>query len=193
MDAPDHTTLQEWLSLEADRCLPPDKARILDQHVAGCPACRKERESYAALAALLEGARLPVRPDFKAQVMAALPAAGWEGRQPRAWSVPAAICLLLGGLAVYLLGHGAAGLSTASSALLALGGMVRAAVEAGAGLLNASWKGVGMVAQESLSSRTGLAVFGVFVLCINLLLISLIRRKTLAGRAGASARGGAGR
>lgn len=177
MDRPDHTLMEEWLDLEADGCLPADQQRKLDQHVAGCPECQRERQRFAALAGLLAGSRLPVRPDFKARVMASLPAAGWEGRHPRSWALPAAVCLLLGGLAVFVLGEGAAGLSTASSALLAVGGMLRAAVEAGAGLLNASWKGVGMVARESLSSRTALAVFGVLVVCANLLLVSLVRRK----------------
>jgi anti-sigma factor RsiW len=177
MDSTDHTILEEWLNLEADGCLPAAHQAALDEHVAGCAECRRDRAGFAALRALLAGSRLEVRPDFKARVVASLPAAGWEGRHPRTWSLPAAVCLLLGGLAIYLLGHGAAGLGTASSALLAVGGMLRAAVEAGAGLLNASWKGVGMVAQESLSSRTGLVVFGIFVLCLNLLLISLVRRK----------------
>jgi anti-sigma factor RsiW len=186
MERPDHTTLQDWLNLEADGCLPAGQRRALDEHVAGCPECQRERQTLAALAVLLAGARLPVRADFKARVMASLPAAGWEGRHPRTWSLPAAMCLVLGGLAVYLLGHGAAGLSTASSALLAVGGMLRAGLEAGAGLLNASWKGVGMVAQASFSSRMALAVFGVFVLGVNLLLISLVRRRGAAGRASSS-------
>src|SRR5262249_26369083 len=100
MDRPDHTLLHEWLNLEADGCLSADRQRRLDEHVAGCPECQRLRQSFAALGKLLAGARLPVRPDFKARVMAALPAAGWEGRHPRGWALPAAICLLLGGLAV---------------------------------------------------------------------------------------------
>src|SRR5215470_10223734 len=101
MDRPDHALLHEWLNLEADGCLSADQQRRLDEHVAGCPECQRERQSFAALGKL--------------------PAAGWEGRHPRGWALPAAICLLLGGLAVVLLGQGAAGLGTASSALLAVG------------------------------------------------------------------------
>jgi anti-sigma factor RsiW len=177
MSTRDHSTFREWLSLEADGALPVAQAAELDRHVADCGECQQERASYAALAKLLEGASLEVRPDFGARVMAALPAAGWEGRNPRAWAAPAALCLVLGVTATLLLSKGSASLGTASAALLAIAGMLNATFTAGAGLLNASWKGLGMVVQQGLASRLALGVFGFLVLCLNLLLVSLVRRR----------------
>jgi hypothetical protein len=63
------------------------------------------------------------------------------------------------------------------SALLAVGSMLQAALLAGAGLLAASWKGIGLVFEEVISSPVSLGAFGFLVLCLNLLLVSLIRRK----------------
>ena len=117
MDRPDHTILQEWLNLEADGCLPAERQAQLDEHVAVCASCRQERAGLAALGALFARSALKARPGFTARVMESLPAAGWEGRHPRTWALPAAVSFLLGGLAVYLLGHGSAGLGTASSTL----------------------------------------------------------------------------
>jgi hypothetical protein len=59
--------------------------------------------------------------------------------------------------------------------------MLRAAVQAGAGLLGASWKGIGLIIEEILASPASLGAFGFLVLCLNLLLFSLIRRRRLAG------------
>jgi predicted anti-sigma-YlaC factor YlaD len=193
MDRRDHTTLREWLDLEADGSLEEWQRAELDEHVAACAECRREREGMAALERLLRGSRLPVGSDFQARVMGELPAAGWEGRHPRTWSLPAAVAVALGVIAALLLGQGSASLGTASSALSAVAGMLGAAVTAGAGLLNASWKGLGLVFQEGLASRTALIAFGVLVLSVNLLLISLVRRKAADDRSRAGARGGAGR
>jgi hypothetical protein len=59
--------------------------------------------------------------------------------------------------------------------------MFQAALLAGAGLLAASWKGVGLVFQDVISSPVSLGAFGFLVLCLNLLLISMIRRRRPAG------------
>jgi hypothetical protein len=193
MDRRDHTTYREWLDLEADGCLEEWQRSELDQHAAGCAECRREREQLAALATLLRGSRLPAAAGFQARVMAALPAAGWEGRHPRTWGLPAALVVALGVFAALVLGQGSAALGTASSALAAVAGMLGAAVTAGAGLLNASWKGLGLVIQEGLASRTAMIVFGVLVLSVNLLLISLVRRRAADERSRFGVRGPTGR
>lgn len=176
----DHTTFQEWLQLESDGELPADRQSRLEQHLAGCEACRAERRELQQLSVLLEQGSLPVRPDFRHSVLQALPATGWEARHPRTWRFPAVAFLLLGGCAAAFLGLSSARLSESSSVLgafLALGGLLQASVLAGAGLLGASWKGLGLVLQEVFASRLHLGAFAVLVLCLNLLLFSLIRSR----------------
>jgi len=67
--------------------------------------------------------------------------------------------------------------------------LATAAVVAGAGLLGASWKGIGMVLDKVISSPVSLGAFGFLVLCLNLFLVSLIRRKRPAGAAAAQRSG----
>src|SRR3954451_588378 len=178
MSRPDHNTYREWLALDADGMLDGEERSLLDDHLASCADCRREREKSLALDALLQRSALPVRADFRDAVMSALPTAGWEARSPRAWRFTAAVIVLLGALA-------AAGLGT----LAAVGGMVQAAVVAGAGLLGASWKGIGMVVDKVIASPVSLGAFGFLVLCLNLFLVSLIRRKRPAGAAAAQRSG----
>jgi predicted anti-sigma-YlaC factor YlaD len=179
MNRPDHTTYREWLNLDADGMLPREERARLDEHLATCPECRRERDELAALDRLFQETRIAVRPDFRESVLAALPAAGWEARSARAWRFPAAAFVLLAGIAAALLSAGSlagaepAGLGT----LAAVFEMVWATLLAGAGLVKASWKGIGIMAQDVLSSPLTLGAFGVLVLCLNLLLVSLVRRR----------------
>jgi anti-sigma factor RsiW len=176
MNRPDHSTFQEWLNLDADGTLEPAEQARLEEHLAGCEECRREREELLAFERLLQRSSVPVRPDFANAVMAALPPAGWEARSPRTWRFPlavAAMLMLVAGLLV-------AGSSVAPSGLAAVsavGGMFRAAALAGAGLLGASWKGIGIVVEDVISSPMSLGAFGFLVLCLNLLLVSLVRRR----------------
>jgi anti-sigma factor RsiW len=181
MNKPDHITYRDWLNLEADGRLPREERGLLEEHLASCSGCRSELAQIRALESLLAQARVPVREDFRAQVLAALPSAGWEARAPRTWGFPLAMMVLLGVVATAVVGNATAGGEHAGlGALSAVFGMFQATVLAGAGLLAASWKGFGLVFQEMLSSPVSLGMFGVFVLCLNLLLISMIRRKRAA-------------
>ncbi|HEX9942908.1 MAG TPA: zf-HC2 domain-containing protein [Thermoanaerobaculia bacterium] len=177
MDRPDHSTYREWLNLDVDGLLAGAQRTRLEEHLATCGECRRERAELMALAGLLGRATIEVRPGFRETVMASLPAAGWEARSSRAWRFPAAVFVLLGALAAALMVAGPASSSTGLSALLAVGGMFRAAALAGAGLLAASWKGIGLIVEDVISSPVSLGAFGFLVLCLNLLLISLIRRR----------------
>jgi anti-sigma factor RsiW len=188
MNRPDHSTYREWLNLDADGLLAGEERTLLNEHLASCADCRREREELAALEGLLRSSALAVRSDFKETVMASLQPAGWEGRSPRTWRFPAAVFVLLGGLAAALMVAGSGAEPAGVSALLAVGSMFQAALLAGAGLLAASWKGVGLVFQEVISSPVSLGVFGFLVLCLNLLLVSLIRRRRPA-RAAAHGKG----
>ncbi len=177
MSRPDHSTYREWLNLDADGGLGGAERVLLDDHLASCADCRREQEEIAALDGLLRSSALPVRPDFQAAVLSALPTAGWEARSPRAWRFTAAVIVLLGGFAAALMIAGSAPASSGLGALFAVGGMLQAATVAGAGLLGASWTGLGLVLDKVISSPASLGAFGLLVLCLNLLLVSLIRRR----------------
>jgi anti-sigma factor RsiW len=185
MSRPDHGIFWEWLNLEAEGNLGRDERVRLDEHLASCPDCRREREELQALDALLRSSAIPVRADFSAAVMSALPTAGWEARSPRAWRFTALVILMLGSLAAALMiaGPGAAPAPSGLGALFAVGGMLRAAVVAGAGLLGASWKGMGLILDRLIASPVSLGAFGFLVLALNLFLVSLIRRRRPAGAA----------
>jgi anti-sigma factor RsiW len=178
MKRPDHNTYREWLNLEVDGQLPPPQRGELERHVAGCAACRAEREDLLAVEALLQKNRVATRPDFKSAVLASLPTAGWENRHPKTWGFPAAVFLLFAGIAAAL--FGSAQLGTAgpgASALLAVADMLGSTVQAGAGLLAATWKGIGLAVEEVIASPMSLGALAVLVVSLNLLLFSMVRRR----------------
>jgi Putative zinc-finger len=180
MKKPDHETFREWLQLEAEGDLAPELRERLEGHLAQCPECQAEQRDLAHLHRVLVRGRLPVRTDFRESVLAALPAAGWESRHPRTWRFPVAVAVLFGVLAATcfgLVGGSGAGRSPVWGAVSALGGFFRATLVAGAGLVHASWKGWGMVFGEIFNSWATLGAFAVLVLCLNLLLVSLVRRR----------------
>lgn len=179
MKRPDHDTYREWLNLDVDGVLPVESRAQLAEHLAACEACRTEREELLVFEGLLRKARVPVREDFREQVLSSLPTAGWESRSPRTWAFPAAVFALLAGIAAAVMG-GRGPHASLLSALAAVTGMFRASAVAGAGLITASWKGLGMAFAAALSSPMSIGAFGVFVLCLNLLLISLLRRRRSA-------------
>ena len=184
-ERPDHTLYRELLNLELDGCLNVEQRGRLAAHLAACPECLAERDQLRALTGLLERSALAVEPDFKQRVMASLPAAGWESRHPRTWSFPVAALVVLLAAGAGLLGAGSArpgggggGAASAYGVLAALGGLLRAALVAGVGVTAASWRWSEMFVEQLLASPMSLTMFGVFVVCLNLVLVSLIRRGT---------------
>lgn len=181
MNKPDHATCREWLYLDADGELAPERASLLEAHLASCPECRKERDELGKVDALLHAGRLAVRPGFRKSVMAALPAAGWEARAPRSWSLPTAAFALLAVAGAVLVGlSSGAQDSSGLGAVLAMLGLLKASLLAGAGLLGASWKGLGLAFDEILASKLALGACAALVLCLNLLLVSLVRHRRAA-------------
>lgn len=181
-DSVDHTAWRERLDLELEGALTHDERWRLDEHLAGCAECRRERHELHQLQDLLGEARIPVHGELRRSVMESLPAAGWEARAPQAWRLPVLLLVLLGGSAAALVGVSSAQLTPRGpfvGALLAVGDLFRAALVAGAGLLAASWRGVGMALGEVFATSTGTVVASiVLVVCLDLLLILLLRGRT---------------
>ena len=175
----DHDSYREWLHLECDGELPSADRSLLRQHLDSCAECRAESQELVALDKLLSESRIPVHRSFHDDVMSALPTAGWESSHPRSWVAALVVAALLGIAGAALLGTSAARLEPAAPFVAAIVGVVdlfQSTALAGAGLLTASWKGLGLAFQELLAGSIwnlialGLLVFGVDFLFIRLLL-----------------------
>lgn len=187
-----HDQIREWLTLEPEPgpLLGREERRRLQEHLAGCSECRAERERLVRLDALLADAAVPLRGGFRAEVMAALPAAGWESRPPRAWRLPVAVLLVLAVAAGLLVGlsPAAAGpggaLSGAAGAVL---DMVSTGLLAATGILWASWRGVGLALDAYLSPAAALALL-ILVASLDVLLLSLLIRRGRGATSGTAQR-----
>ena len=182
----DHTTYREWLDLEVEGALPASEAAPLAAHLDACADCRAERGRLVALHAHLAAARVPVRDGFRAQVMAALPEPEWERRRAPAarWAWAAGLVALLATASAALLGVTGARLEPGVSLFGAFGAvvdMLATAAIAGAGLLGASWAGLGMAVGDLFRRSPGTAV-AVALLAVFLagLTVSLLRRPRTA-------------
>ena len=177
----DHSTYREWLYLELDGALDPLQRKDLRDHLAACSECQREQRELIALDELLIASRIAVRSDFTEDVMSALPPAAWQARNPRSWRAAVAalaVLLVAAGALVTTAGNGLASVSTVATVLATVADLFRTSIVVGAGLLGASWKGLGLAMQEILSgSIWNLLAVGALVLAVNLLLIGLLRRR----------------
>jgi len=181
MDKNETQTLTELLFLESDGELTAAEASKLDAAIAGSSEMQEARRQLARLDTLLSEARIEVEPDFKSELMANLPPAGWSARHPRTWWLAAAVLALLGGGAALLTGLSAAQLEPASpflTAMMAVGDMLTSSLAAGAGLIGASWRGIGLAMGEWLGASVPNAIaFAVLLVGVNLLLVRRLRRR----------------
>ena len=185
---PDHTTYREWLYLEPDGELNAGERSGLQQHLAVCSSCRRERQEVASLTEMLEQSKIPVGDELEQRVMADLPAAGWETRSPRNWLAALVVVLLLSvGSALLIGGAGEEAMAAVPiAAATAVWELLSSSALAGAGLLAASWKGLGIAFQDVLGQSVwNIVAFGALIVCLDLLLFRLLfRRRTAASRSG---------
>ena len=184
----DHTSLRELLYLEIDGELKAGERSRLQQHLSDCSDCRQERRELAVLDRLIADSAIEVEPSFTREVMDGLPAAGWESRSPRTWWLALAAVLLLSMVSLALVGSAGedALVTLPIGAVSAIWDFASTSALAGAGLLAASWKGMGIALQDVLGrSVWNLVAFGVLVFCLDFLLLrTLWSRRTAAERAG---------
>jgi len=185
----EHTTYLEWLDQELEGTLPAEAAGQLADHLAECAGCRHERRHLVRLHEALDEATIPLREGFHAGVMAALPAAPWQRatRRRGSYRLAAALLVALAGLSAALLALAGAEvapgapLAAAASAVVDL---LAVSLVAGAGLLAASWSGVGLAVGEIFSASPGILVGCALLLTfLVLLLATMVRRpRTAAAR-----------
>jgi predicted anti-sigma-YlaC factor YlaD len=183
---PDHTTYREWLYLEPDGELNAGERSRLQQHLVACSSCRRERRELAGLTEMLEQSKIPVSDELRQGVMAHLPAVAWEARSPRSWVAALVVVLLLSvGSALLIGGAGAEAMTAVPiAATAAVWELLSSSALAGAGLLTASWKGLGIAFQHLLGQSVwNIVAFGALVVCLDLLLFRLLfRRRSAASR-----------
>ena len=176
-----HETTHEWLQMQMDGELPTLYRGQLAQHLESCETCRREAERLTAVRRLLDEGKVPVVEGFTQRVVEGLPGAAWESRRPGAWiAAAAALILLISGSALLL---SLAGGSASLGPIGAVASMLERAVLAGAGLLTASWRGLGLALADLWStSPAGGVALGVLVVALNVLLWRGVRGRGQAAR-----------
>ena len=188
-----HKEFQELLQVQADGELSRLEAQRLDRHLSSCATCRAERRELARLDELLTAARVPVRPGFRDEVLDALPSAAWESRHPASWAAGAALVLLLGGGAFALTSGVGVTSSPLAEIFVAVFDLFRSSLVAGAGLLDASWRGLGLALGRLFDgSWINLVAFGVFVLGVDALFLRLLLKTRRRLRESTASRDGDG-
>ena len=183
---PDHSMYREWLYLELDGALNGGQRSQLRTHLVSCSECQEEQRDLIALDELMISSRVDVRSDFTAAVMSSLPTAAWESRNPKSWVAALAVVLLLAigsGFLIATSGYTLGSVLPLAAAFSAVAEMLRSSILAGAGLLGASWKGLGLAFQEVLSgSIWNLLAIGTLVVAVDVLLVRLLARRAPSAR-----------
>lgn len=189
-----HQDYRDLLQMQADGELSRLEAQRLERHLASCEPCRREKRELERLDELLGAARVPVREGFRDEVVAALPSAAWESRHPASWAAGVALVLALGGGAFALTSGAGVSASPLAEIFVAVFDLFRSSLLAGAGLLDASWRGLGLALGRLFDgSLLNLAAFGIFVLGVDVLFLRLLlrtRRKVRETAASREADGG---
>ncbi len=178
----DEATISQWLDLDLENELEPASKRELEQQLKARPELVAEQRMMAGLHEMLHQSKIAVQEDFSARVMESLPEPAWSPRQTSGWlsvwGFPAALVLSLG-IGAFLILGGSAADSHMGGIFGAVADLLTSTLLAGSGLLFATWRGIGFGVEELLGgSKWNLAAFGAGVLCLNLLLYSLLKRRS---------------
>ncbi|MEO1083171.1 MAG: hypothetical protein AAFY88_02910 [Acidobacteriota bacterium] len=169
-------SLASKLDLYADGGLSAEDVEALEQRIAAAPDLAAEVARAQQLHTLIEDSRVPVRTGFTERVMSALPqphAATARG----AWRLPLAMMLVLALGAATLIGTALAENPLVGAGLAVLD-FAQTTALAGSGIVVATWRGAGMGLGELIGSSTmNMAAFAIMVLCVNMLFVSLWRRR----------------
>lgn len=187
MNTIDDATVREWLDLDLDGELgPEDKARLEDR-LAASSELRRERRLLASLRTLLAESRIPVRDGFRARVMSSLPATAWERQlgdeRVPSWVLPVVLVVVFaaGGALTLAFGGSGASDSQAFGIASAIVDFFATTLLAGAGLLFATWRGVGLGLETLIAdSGVSLVAMALLVVFLNLLFFRLLRRRPVA-------------
>lgn len=168
-------TLASSVDLYVDGGLSVADAASLEKRLADSPDLAAESARFQKLHGMLRESRIPVRPGFSERVMAALPTP--KAVVAGAWRLPLAMMLGLALGAVLLLGTALADNPLVGTGLAVLD-FAQTTVLAGSGIVVATWRGAGMGLEELLgTSNLNMAAFAIMVVCLNLLFVSLWRRR----------------
>lgn len=174
-----------WMDARAEGCLDDgDTARLNAYLAAADPRQAAEAEADAVMWERLHTAlredRTEVRPSFQAEVMAAVDPSLWEKTPAGAWKLPLAMMLCLALAAVWTLGGVASDHPIVGTGSV-LADFVQSTFLAGAGVTVAAWRGVGMGLEEMLAgSGLSWVAMTMLVLAVNMLFVSLLRRRSRA-------------
>lgn len=169
---------------------PAEWRESLQRALEDDPGLRAERRRTERLHDLLREdrrqERIEVDEGFTRRVMENLPVAPWERATSRApWRLPLAAMLVFA-LGAALLFAGA-GDNVFVGTGLALADFLQATALAGAGLLGATWRGVGLGLEQLFQgSPAALVAFAVLVIGIDLLFVALLRRRSTASESASS-------
>jgi len=190
-------TWKEWIDQDLEGQLASSDKELLGQLDEADQRIAAERQALASLHQMLGESRIEVRSGFSAQVMQALPKAWWErevatGGLAR-WVLPLAM--------MFALAFGAAGVLASADEFGPLAGIgialldfIQVSILAGAGMLFATWRGLGFGLEHFMAnSGLNLLALASAVGFLNLLFFSLLRRRVPVAEAGdATASGLAG-
>ena len=182
----DRETWQQWVDQDLEHCLEASEKVQLDELSATDPEIRRERRALESLRRMIDSEvatrRIAVRPGFSARVMEALPRTWWERGEATAsragWALPLAVMLTLAVAAAWALAS-TEEVGRFTGIGLALLDFVQMSVLAGAGMLFATWRGFSLGLEELIAtSGLNLLALAAAVVCLNLLCLSLLRRRS---------------
>ncbi len=180
----DSATWRRWVDMDLEGELPREDEARLAEIAESDSRVVAERRALESLHRMLDDDRIEVRHGFAARVMAALPQGWWEHRRASAglaaWALPLAMTLVLAlGAAVLL--SGAEETSHLAGVGLAVFDFMQMTFLAGAGMLFATWRGVGLGLEQLIAdSGMNLLAMVTAVVFLNLLFLSMLRRPSRA-------------